>query len=256
MWRFVSDTKEGERHLSHSLTLFRKNGVFEGHSGKKCGIAEGREAEYPLQRIDVDLTTRKVSFFAFWGTPENDDGTTRTFDAKFEGSIGDKNITGTLTYINPDDCLRPVESPVTLTRTDTGVKSDLVKEAASPTANVRGRYDVRLLGRPSVNDLTGKKTWVGGRGFAFIGGSKNTFKNLKTPSQIELEFSGKGFEQFKSCHPIARAGAVNPNNTIQIIGDGKMETKATKNPNNPVGLFLLKSVARCREIEATKPAFK
>ncbi len=256
MWRFSSETKEGERVLSHSLTLFRKNGVFEGATGKRCSIAEGREVEVPLQRVEFDPTTRKVSFFGYWTSAENEDGSAKTFDIKFEGSIGDKNIEGKLTYINSDDCLRPTDGSVTLARIDTGVKSDLVKEVISPTASVKGRYDIRLTGRPSLNDLNGKKTWVGGRGFAFIGGSKSNFKDINNPSQIEIEVTAKGFDAFKPCHPVVRAGASDPNNVIQIIGDGKMEIKATKNLKNPVGLFNLKTVSRCRELPGNKPAFR
>lgn len=257
MWRFQSEVKEGERVLSHSVTLFRKGGVFEGTTGKRCSISEGRENEVPLQKVDTDLTTRKVSFFGYWDSAENEDGTPKAaYDMKFEGSIGDKNVEGVITYITTDPCLRPVEDKVTLTRIDTGVKSDLVKEVASPTANVKGRYDIRLFGRPSVNDLNGQKTSVGGRGFAFVGGSKANFQSLATPSQLEIDITGKGFDGFKPCHPVARQGTTEQNNVIQIIGDGKFETKATKNPKNPIGIFHLKTVSRCREIPGNKSAFK
>ncbi len=253
-WRWGVETKDGDRVYSHSLMLYRKNGVFEGHAGKRCSIAEGREREIALEEIEFDKVTRKVSFRIYWSNPE-EDGARRPFDAKFDGTLGARNIEGALTYINLDDCLKPVEGKVTMAYLETGVKSDLVKEVIPPTANVKGRYDIRVMGRPSVKDLNGKKVWVGGRGHAFIGGNKTGFMEFKNPSQIEMEFVGKAFDTFRACAPVVREGAADPKSVIQIIGDGKLETKATKNPKNPVGLFTLKTLTRCREIGGDHKAF-
>ncbi len=254
-WRWGVDAHEGDRVLSHSLTLYRINGKFEGHAGQRCSIAEGREKEIPLEEVEFDRVTRKFTFSIYWSNPM-EDGQRRPYDAKFEGTLGDRNIDGVITYINPDPCLKQVEGgKIMMVYMDTGVKSDLVKEIIPPTANVKGRYDIRVMGRPSVNDLNGKKAWVGSRGHAFVGGSKHNFMDFKAPTQIEIEFVGKAFDTFKACAPIAREGAADPKNVIQIIGDGKLETKATKNPKNPVGLFTLKTLTRCREVAGDRKPF-
>ncbi len=255
-WRWATEMLEGDRKLSHSFTLYNRGGTFEGHAGKSCTIAGGREKEIPLEKVEFDRLTRKVSFMMFFDEPLSEDGTRRTYDAKFEGSLGDRHIVGVITYINADECLRPVEGNVTMTYMDTGVKSDLVKEIIPPTANVKGRYDIRIIGRPQVSDLNNDKAWIGGRGHAFIGGAKAHFMDHKNPSQIEVDFVGKAFHTFKACAPIAREGAADTaKGVIQIIGDGKMVKKPTKNPKNPVGLFTIKTLTRCREVASDRKAF-